>query len=175
MSEQSGSSWGNSYQFLQLVGEHFSDRKPYQHFIGMHSAPQSLTYILYNWLHFITHTLWSLSWRKKFKCGSPLQPAPSTSGSHLSRAGLTWCFKPCSFLQERLKVRKTFVFAAAFNWTQLGILPNIWNKLQETRRSAATLTTFKSRLKTFLFAAAFNWTIHILNCTVTFFHVFFFF
>ena len=34
--------------------------------------------------------------------------------------------------------------------------PNIWNKLPETWRSAATLTTFKSRLKTYLFAAAFN-------------------
>ena len=38
-------------------------------------------------------------------------------------------------------------------------------------RSAATLTTIKSRLKTFLFAAAFNWTIHILHCTVTSIHV----
>ena len=34
--------------------------------------------------------------------------------------------------------------------------PNIWNKLPEICRSAATLTTFKSRLKTFLFAADFN-------------------
>ena len=51
--------------------------------------------------------------------------------------------------------------------------PSIWNKLPEICRSAATLTTFKSRLKTFLFAAAFNLTIHILNCTVTFMYFFF--
>ena len=34
--------------------------------------------------------------------------------------------------------------------------PYIWNKLPETCRSAATLSSFKSRLKTFLFAAAFD-------------------
>lgn len=34
--------------------------------------------------------------------------------------------------------------------------PHIWNKLPENCRSAATLSSFKSRLKTFLFAAAFQ-------------------
>ena len=33
--------------------------------------------------------------------------------------------------------------------------PQIWNKLPESCRSAATLTSFKSKLKTFLFATAF--------------------
>lgn len=51
-------------------------------------------------------TFWSLSWRIKFNCGSRLQPAPSTCGFRLSRVGLTWFFKPCSFLQERRKVSR---------------------------------------------------------------------
>lgn len=56
------------------------------------------------WLHIITPAFWTFSWKRKFKCGSPLQPAPSTCGFHLSLVGLTWFFKPCSSLQERLKV-----------------------------------------------------------------------
>ena len=42
--------------------------------------------------------------------------------------------------------------------------PKIWNKLPETCRSAATLTTFKSRLKTFIRL--------LIYYTATFIHVF---
>lgn len=67
-----------------------------------------LPYIFFNGspfgFHVVTPALWFLSWRIKSKCGRHLQPAPSTCGSRPSRAGPTWFFRRCSFLQERQKV-----------------------------------------------------------------------